>query len=249
MTSLFLAWQSPDSRMWFPVGRLDADVDRSNYLFQYVRGALEARDRGGFRPLVSFPDLTKRYESDQLFSLFRNRVLDEHRRGFHDYLSSLALDRNDPIAILAITGGERQTDSFEVFPKIEKATDGSFSCRFFLHGLRHLSTELQRRAALLQPGESLGVSVELTNPATGVSIQLTTRDYSFVGWAPKYLVHDLLRAIASGPEIGAKVIRVNSPDVPANRRVLVEFSGHLPADVEPMSDEQFLPLVDANVLH
>ena len=26
-TTLYLAWQAPRSRRWFPVGRLDADLD------------------------------------------------------------------------------------------------------------------------------------------------------------------------------------------------------------------------------
>jgi hypothetical protein len=246
--TLFLAWQAPDVRQWFPVGRLEADAEHSKYVFQYTRGALDAQ-HDGFHPMASFPRLEDRYQSEELFPMFKNRVLGHQRKNFAEYLQSLDLDRNDPIEILAITGGERQTDSFEVFPKIERQPDNSFSCRFFLHGLRHMTDAAQARATTLQTGEPLGVSVELTNPKTGLAIQLTSEDYAFVGWTPRYLVGDLLQAIAQTQRIGAKVVRVNAQDVPANRRVLVELTGYLPEGFEPMTSELFLPIVSSTSRH
>jgi len=94
----------------------------------------------------------------------------------------------------------------------------------------------------LLPGESLGVSLELTNPATMCALQLTTSDYHFIGWTPRYLVADLLKAISERPSVTAKVVRVNEAEVPLNRRILVELQGRLPANFEPMSSEQFQPV-------
>jgi hypothetical protein len=245
MSSLFLAWQAPSpSRAWFPVGRLDADRERHLYEFRYIRGALRAQKQVGFKPLAAFPNLHTRYRASELFPLFKNRVLDPNRRDFADYLRSLDLDpaNADPIEILAVSGGERQTDSFEVFPKIEKGPSNSFRCRFFLHGLRHVSSNAQIRSLRLQPLEQLQVSVELNNPATGTAIQLTSKDYEFLGWAPRYLVSDILSAVEESPAVTAHVVRVNAVDVPLNRRILVELTGKLPANVEPMSgaDYQFI---------
>lgn len=243
MRTLFLAWQAPADRAWFAVGRLDADTEHSRYLFHYTRGALAAR-REGFHPIASFPKLDLCYRSSELFPMFRNRVLGRQRRDFAEYLASLALIHPDPIEMLAITGGERQTDSFEVFPKLEKQPDNSFSCRFFLHGLRHMSVSAQQRAMHLQPGESLGVSLELNNPKYGLAIQLTSRDYEFVGWTPRYIVGDLLDAITRTHRVSARVVRVNAPEVPANRRVLVEMQGFLPDEFEPMAEDTFQPITD-----
>jgi hypothetical protein len=240
MRTLFLAWQAPADRAWFPVGRLDADTERSRYQFHYTRGASEARLEG-FHPIASFPDFEASYESSELFPMFKNRVLGSQRRDFKSYLESLALETPDPISILAVSGGERQTDSFEVFPKIEKGTDGSFSCRFFLHGLRYLRPAAQLRAAHLRKGDVLGVSVELNNPKCGLAIQLTSQDYEFLGWTPRYIVTDVLKAINKTHDIITRVVRVNADSVPLNRRVLVELQGTLPADYEPMADDVFLP--------
>lgn len=243
MKSLFLAWQAAN-RAWFPVGLLDADTARNYYAFRYTKGALEAEKSVGFGPLPAFPEFGRRYEAPELFPLFQNRVLNANRKNFAEYLDSLDLSPTSagPIEILAVSGGTRQTDSLEVFPRIVKRPDNTFSCRFFLHGLRYMRKESQQRAMALQPGELLGVSLELTNPVTLCAIQLTSKDYEFVGWTPRYLVQDILNAIAAGPNVAATVVRVNPADVPANRRVLIELSGTLPASVEPMSSEPFQPL-------
>ena len=248
MKTLFLAWQAPDIRHWYPVGRLDADPEHAQFTFQYTRGALDAIERG-FHPMPSFPVFERSYQSRELFPMFKNRVLGSQRKDFSEYLRSLALDHDDPIEILAITGGERQTDSFEVFPKIVKGEDGTFACRFFLHGLRYMKESAQQRAMLLQPGEELGVSVELTNPKTGLAIQLTSRDYEFVGWTPRYLVRDLLHSLSDVSMLKASVVKVNPSDVPMNRRVLVEFHGHLPENVEPMAGPAFQPIESQGIKH
>lgn len=246
MNSLFLAWQAP-TREWYPIGRLNADQARSHYTYQYTRGALRAEKQVGFQPLPAFPEIHAKYEASELFPLFKNRVLDPHRRDFAEYLRSLDLDpsNRDPIEILAISGGERQTDSFEVFPKIEKNNDNKFTSRFFLHGLRHVSESAQRRSLLLEPSEPLQVSLELNNPATGPAIQLTTKEYEFLGWAPRYLVSDILKAIATSPAINAYVVRVNQVGIPLNRRVLIELSGKLPANIEPMSGSDYQVVSEA----
>lgn len=68
MKTLYLAWRQPDHR-WWPVGRLSHDA--SEYVFTYTKGAVSAAE-GGFRPLLSFPDLDDVYVSKKLFPLFGN---------------------------------------------------------------------------------------------------------------------------------------------------------------------------------
>lgn len=243
MKSLFVAWQTPSaSRAWFPIGRLDADVANEAFEFAYTQGAVEAQRKGEFSPLLAFPDMQRRYASRELFPLFKNRVLDPKRKDFAEYVGWLALDANhrDPIEILSITGGERQTDSLEVFPKLEKAADNTFRCRFFLHGARYTRPESQVRLLQLEEMEALRVAIELSNPATGLAVQLQTEDYAHLGWAPRYLVEDICQAVSGGScDVNAKVIRLNTVDAPENRRLLVELSGCFPADYKPMSSPSF----------
>lgn len=245
LTTLFLAWQDKArTRHWFPVGRLDVQRPESHYRFRYVRGAERAHESSGFEPLVDFPDFQKNYEASELFPLFQNRVLTPGRGDFQGYLRSLDLpEQADPVEILSVDGGYRATDSFEVFPKIERHEDGAFRCRFFLHGWRHVSESAQQRLQALKPGEKLSVAIELTNPTKQLAVQIQTNDYHVIGWSPRYLVSDLVLAIAKAPgDYQASVVQVNPVPAPSKQRLLIELRGHWP-DHEPMSRGDFEPLV------
>ena len=244
--TLFIAWQDKDgSRECFPVGRLDADVGRSCYRFRYTAGAERAQRERGFRLITGFPNLTQDYEADRLWALFTNRVLTPRRPDFETYIRNLGFPEStvDPIEILAVNGGRRVTDSYEVFPKIDKEPDGSFSCRFFLRGWRYVSDAAEERLEALEPGDKLTIALELTNPVTGIAVQVQTSDYLVLGWAPRYLVVDLTSAVAEAPgEYSASVVRVNPQPAPSRQRVLIEMVGKWRKH-EPMTAPDFRPLV------
>jgi hypothetical protein len=245
--TLFLAWQDrARSHRWYPVGRLDARLSDSYFRFRYTHGAEQAREGSGFQPLYSFPAFDRAYESGELFPLFKNRVLSAERADFGEYLVHLGLtpDSGDPIEILSVDGGYRATDSLEVFPKVERHADGGFRCRFFLHGWRHVTQPAQERISQLRLGEQLVAAIEINNPATMLAVQVLTMDYHMIGWTPRYLVSDLIKAIAQAPsKMEAKVLRINPAPAPSKQRVLIEFRGHWPEGYEPMSGEEFQPLV------
>ena len=78
--TLFLAWQDKaGTRQWFPIGRLDADVERGDYRFRYTGGAERAQQEAGFPLLVDFPDPQRDYQASELFPLFGNRVIAQSR--------------------------------------------------------------------------------------------------------------------------------------------------------------------------
>ena len=243
--TLFLAWQDKArTRQWFPVGRLDVEQTESRkYRFCYVKGAERARQQSGFEPLFDFPEWSRSYESFNLFPLFQNRLLTPGRRDFHEYLRQLDLtEKADPVEILSVDGGYRATDSFEVFPKIERRANGTFCCRFFLHGWRHVSDDAQKRLQSLKPADNLLVAIELTNPETRLAVQIQTEDYHVIGWSPRYLVADLVSAIAKAPgTYKAHVVQVNPVPAPSKQRLLVELTGQWP-DYEPMTTSDFEPL-------
>ena len=241
--TLFLAWQDKreESRRWFPVGQLD--VEPSLYRFRYISGAKRAEKEAGFPPLIEFPRLDGDYRSSDLFPLFQNRVMNRARPDLADYLHSLDLPEGaDPFEILSVNGGYRVTDAYEVFPKLVKHADGRFACRFFLHGWRHVNASAQDRIDRLTPGEELYVTLELTNPATRLAVQVQTTDYSMIGWTPRYLVQDLVSAMAESPTYSARVVRINPQPAPSKQRVLIEMRGCWDKH-EPMSSQDFQPLV------
>ncbi len=241
--SLFLAWQDKGhSRQWFPVGLLD--TEQSLYRFRYTKGAERAKKEAGFPLLLDFPHLEKNYQSQELFPLFQNRVMRPERPDFAEYMDTLALTKQaDPMEILSVDGGHRVTDAFEVFPKIEKNADGSFRCRFLLHGWRHVNQPALDRIGKLEKDEQLYVTLELTNPATGAAVQIQTEDYHMIGWAPRYLVEDLMATMAEGSErYDARVVQINPLSAPSKQRLLIELSGYLVGH-KPMSGQDFQPVV------
>ena len=243
--SLFLAWQDRKSRQWFPVGVLDVDGgDHPLYRFRYTGGAERARKEAQFSPLIEFPRLDGHYKSSRLFPLFGNRVIARGRPDRADYLSDLDLAENaDPVEILSVNGGRRVTDAYEVFPKLAKRADGSFACRFFLHGWRYTVPSAQERMNGLEQDEELHIALELTNPVTRLAVQIQTKDYHMIGWAPRYLVNDLAAAMAEPPSYSAHVARVNPQPAPSRQRLLIEMRGRW-SEHEPMTGEDFIPLAE-----
>jgi hypothetical protein len=145
MTTLYLAWRQPERR-WWSVGRLTRQG--SEYVFQYTKGAVEAAE-AGFRPLLSFPDLSTPYISSELFPLFANRVPPFSRPDYGDFVQWLDLEPEDrdPLVLLARSGGQRETDIFEVFPAPEPTADGKYQVAFFVRGLQFRPADVHAEAA------------------------------------------------------------------------------------------------------
>ncbi len=126
--TLFLAWQdSANTRLWFPVGRLDAAGRPVSYRFRYTLGAQRAQREAGFPLLLEFPELAREYTAPDLFPLFQNRVINPRRPERNHYLRTMDLDPDaSPIEILSTSGGRRATDAYEVFPKLVKGRMAHF---------------------------------------------------------------------------------------------------------------------------
>jgi hypothetical protein len=242
--TLYLAWQDKSrTRRWFPVGQLDAELHEPGYRFRYIQGALDAQRLAGFVPLAEFPDFRKNYRSPRLFQMFQNRVIMSGRVDFHEYLKQLDLPETaGPLEILSVDGGQRTTDNLEMFPKITLRDDGTFCCRFFLHGWSHVNLPAQERINSLKAGENLHVALELNNPVTTTALQIQTEDHNMIGWAPGYLAGDLMAAVAKTPSYKASVVRINPQPMPSRQRVLIELQGKWHG-YAPMQSAEFDPLV------
>jgi hypothetical protein len=251
-SSLFLAWQDPTRRRWYPVGRLTSNGRR--YLFVYTGGAREAKKTAGFEPLPMFPDLERLYTSYELFPLFTNRLVPRSRPEYSDYLKWLNVPEteDDPILILARSGGQRLTDTLEVFPCPERTTSGEYVIRFLVHGLRHMPDDAIARVSQLQPGERLLMLKDIQNPVDSLALALRTaetydKDVHFIGYCPRYLRSDFGKLIDSQEgELTVTVERVNPPPAPIQFRLLCRLEGSWPKGFEPFSSSDYTPLVDAS---
>jgi hypothetical protein len=245
--ALFIAWRSgePTKGRWGPVGRLEHGP--SGYRFLYTRGA---RTLEGFRPFPDMPRLDAVYESDALFPLFANRLLSRSRPEYEAYLTWGGFDPNqppDPIAVLGVTEGMRQTDSLEVFPVPSPDAHGRYRTKFFLHGVQWGPTAALERISRLRPGERLGLMLDVLNEYDPHAVAVRTtdvRDRFMIGYVPRYLARDVGTLCASGePEsIEFAVERVNI-DAPLQHRVLCRLNAGWPEGFSPCGGEEYQPIV------
>lgn len=249
--AVFIAWRGggEDRGHWSPVARLE-HLD-GEYRFVYTRGA---RMLPGFRPFPGMPDLEEVYCSETLFPLLANRLLARSRPEYQAWLRWSDFDPSntpDPLAILGVTEGIRQTDALEVFPRPVPDARGHYRSRFFLHGLRHASEEARERIVEMRPNDRLEIEVEDDNSydPRAVAVLTNGQERLKLGYVPRYLARDV-RGVISAHGFGAidvRVVRVNT-GAPLQMRLLCSLTTPWPADFEPCAGEEFVPLADEQVL-
>lgn len=243
MNSLFVAWRpaKPEQAGWRPVGRLEHDGHL--YRFCYTGGAR----RPGFQPFRGMENLDQIYESEQLFPLFANRLLSRSRPEYEAYLRWSGFDianPPDPIVILGVTEGIRETDAVEVFPCPVRDAEGCYFNKFFLHGIRWLPQATVERTGRLIEGERLKLMIDIQNEHDPQAVGLRTElDRTLIGYVPRYLANDVWQLVQECDVkfVELSVDRVNR-DAPMQNRVLCRMHACWPDGFEPCSGEDFLPI-------
>jgi len=241
MKTLFVSWQDPLRRRWYPVGRLTYEAHV--YRFVYTAGAKEAEN---FSPFFGMRQLDGIYESETLFPIFANRLLSEARPEYSKLIEWLSLDAKeiDPFIILSLTGGIRKTDSLEIFPCPAPNSNNDYELRFFSRGLSHEPEATQQRVNLLSQGEKLFLMKDLQNKYDVHALVLRTDDpVTIVGYCPRYLAQDLNYLLEkNGSEnLEFTVDKVN-PDAPMQLRLLCKVSSPWPEGFSACASDLYHPL-------
>lgn len=230
--SLLVAWQNPDSRLISPVGLLEHGGE-AGYRFRYLR---RAPGVAGFRPFLSFPDWKRTYSSRHLFPLFSQRIMSPRRPDYGQFLRQLHLSEGStPWEQLARSEGRRTGDTVQVFPIPVVQSDGSTSCRFLVHGIRHVTGG---RLPQLIPGEELKLQADPTNDVNRDAVLVCDRHGERLGYVPDLLLDHLQTLQYAGP-VALTVEHVNGLEAPAHLRLLARLDGRAPVGYEPMSGPQW----------
>jgi hypothetical protein len=242
---LFVAWQEPQSRRYYPVARLVAGVGDAHDLFEfsYIRGAEDAA-KEGFQPFLAFPLMESVYRSRELFPFFTNRLMSPNRPDFATHIRRLGLDADaDPMLILARSGGTRATDSLELFQlPVWDESVGCYQNFFWMHGFRHLAPDQQGRIAALASGDELMARQEPTNSFDPRALQLFSPDGVFVGYIPRYLASDAVHLLQSCEYFKVFVERVNHDPAPTQQRLLCRLVSCWPEGFVPCAQEVYQPI-------
>lgn len=179
--------------------------------------------------------------------MFANRLLSASRPEYEKYLWWSGFDPDDPpdpIVVLGVTEGIRQTDAVEVFPCPVPDAEGCYLSKFFLHGIRWLPPAATERIEKLADGETLKFMLDVHNEHDPKAILLrTAAEGMMIGYVPRYLTDDVnqLMKLCGADAIKFYVERVNR-DAPLQNRVLCRMAACWPEGFEPCSDESFLPI-------
>ncbi len=241
--TLFLAWQDYASRVWFPIGRLTFDGTR--YKFVYIKGAKDAEQLCGFKPLISFPQWDEIYYSTHLFPVFANRLMSRSRPEYKSFVERLniSLDKDDPMVLLARSEGKRETDSLTVFPCPEADKLGKYELHFFAHGLRYLPEGAIAKIEQFQVGDKLWLANEFQNEYDTRALTLHTPDHYIVGYCPRYLLSNIFDISVRNPElVDVQVERINQSPTPLRFRLLCRMIYSTLDDIKPFSQAEYQPI-------
>jgi hypothetical protein len=222
---IYLAWQDQDSRSWHVVGKL-LKIN-NEYEFRYTQGIKKVNN---FSLLPSMPDSKAVYYSDELFSLFKNRLMPRSRPDYPNYLRWMGLTSGnlaDELATLAISGGEKETDFFRIVPVPEKNINNEeYSFKFFANGISHMSDYAKGLVDTLQQENPLYLLHDFQNAKDKTAISLRTDDPpSIIGYVPAYLTNIIhkIREKNGFDSVKVSVAQVNI-DAPFQKRLLCKLS-------------------------
>ena len=210
---LLVSRQDPETCRYSRVGVLS--YDGHTFRFTY--------DDGVTRALPGLP-LGRVHESESLFPIFAERVMDVHRPERAETLEQLGLGAEaEPLEVLAVSGGGRTGDTYELTPLPQP---GPVSLPFLVHGIRHLTSE--ERAAIddLEPGDRLELRCETENEVNARAL-LVKQSGDRLGYVPDPLL-DYVHRIMERP-FELVVERVNPADAGMHMRLLVRLTGELVA--------------------
>jgi hypothetical protein len=240
--ALLVAWRSASpERRWQPVGRLE--YEGGVYRFVYTQSAKMLAD---FQPFAQMENLEEVYESSELFPVFANRLLSKNRPEYEAYLQWSGFDPDhapDPISILGVTEGRRQTDSIEVFPCPVLDRNRCYVNKFFVHGLSRMSPVVHARINQLESNEELCLLVENHNFFDTKALSLTDQNSLMIGFIPRYLAQNVRRIVSDHTTdyIHVFVARVNK-DAPLRQRLLCRLHASWPVGFGPCNGEAFRPI-------
>ncbi len=202
-------------------------------------------------PFPGMLELEAVYESETLFPLFANRLLASSRPEYEAFLVWGGFDPNNPpnpIAMLGLTEGMRQTDLLEVFPCPSPDASGCYLTKFFLHGIRWMKREGLECVDRLKTNDQLILAPERDNPHDKNAVAVLAVGASGrkvkIGYVPRYLAYDVSELWEScDPDfIALTVERVNF-QAPLQYRLLCRMNACWPKGFRPCASKEYQPVV------
>lgn len=235
---LVLAWRNPVNRIWTPVAILE--YTEGLYHFYYTNGAKEKN----FIPFGQMQEKTKVYMSEELFPIFKNRLLAKSRPEYKDYLDWLDIDfqYSNDLLELSRSRGIRATDQLQLFPIPTKEKDNLYKVSFFAHGISHIADSYVERLESLSIGDELLLLKDIQNDIDPFALVLRTKDdpVELMGYCPSFFAQDFNKLLELNGNKNVKVsIQKINKEAPLQLKLLCNFTTIWPDEFNPFDDDRF----------
>ena len=202
---LWLIWKDSISRRRYKIGSLIKENNR--YSFNYVNPELDDARKVGFKYFPGFEDLTKTYESDNLFANILTRLPNETRPDYLEILNCYDLEKDsDYFDILKATRGRALTDNYEFVSAFDPS-----KIEFDVAGTNHCS-DVEECKNYLKVNKKLYLEPEPENinDKNAIKIIFKENDKTYhLGYVPRYYCKELLNELEKGTQYSAMIQSLN----------------------------------------
>ncbi len=202
---LWLIWKEPISHRRYKIGSLIKEKNR--YIFNYVNPELDDAKKVGFKYFPGFEDLTKSYESEDLFTNILTRLPNETRPDYLEILNCYNLEKDSSVFdILKATRGRAITDNYEFVSAFD-----SSKIEFDVAGTSHCS-DVEKCKKYLKVNKKLYLDPEPENlnDPNAIKIIFKENDKSYhLGYVPRYYCKGLLAELKKGTQYSAMIQSLN----------------------------------------
>lgn len=239
--SLLVLWQDKESTLYFHVGTLS--YDGKKYMFEYTHHSNSLRNvhnalENGYRPHPAFPELEKKYESDNLFPAFNRRIPSSDRVDYIEILNNLQLPMDaDRMDILRKTRGMLSGDHYSFEEPLRLNNKNNLQSHFYISGMRHQKLPANW-SSKVYPNSKLTVVPEHDNKHDPYAVKIKTEDGQMLGYIPGVYAQAVKALIARGIDVKLTVSETQ-PTYAPQWWVRV----HLCASLSTGKDQMNVPIV------
>lgn len=202
---LWLIWKDSISHRRYKIGSLSKKNNR--YIFKYINPELDEARVVGFKYFPGFEDLTKLYESKDLFANILTRLPNETRPDYLEILNCYNLEKgSDDFDILKATRGRTITDNYEFVPAFD-----SSKIEFDVAGTSHCS-DVEECQKYLKVNKKLYLDPEPENLNDSNAIKIIFKENDklyHLGYVPRYYCKELLGELKKGTQYSAMIQSLN----------------------------------------
>jgi hypothetical protein len=223
----------------FPIARLDRRAGR--YTFRYTSGALQLGSAARVLPLPTFPKLTQRYESRELFPAFAALIPEPASARRAEFAIARGFDpgESDEMALLSVPTPLDAAGTVKTLPNLRGNENGRFDFRVFLRGPGADSP----LAKTLRPGQPLWTNLLVADGGRSMNVMIVNERQELIDYLPPLVSQEISAVLGSGFRPTLEIVRINEPPHPAEQRLLVHIRGQWPARYEPMQRVAFAPIL------